>query len=38
MAGDDWKKREACKMAAWIKPKMAHKQMVQRLLANPGAL
>ena len=24
MAGDDWKKREACKMAAWIKPKMAH--------------
>jgi hypothetical protein len=32
MAGDDYKKREACKMAAWIKPKTAHKQMVQRLL------
>jgi len=32
MAGDDWKKREACKMAAWIKPKMSHKAMVQRLL------
>jgi hypothetical protein len=32
MAGDDWKKREACKMAAWIKPKMSHKKMVQRLL------
>lgn len=32
MAGDDWKKREACKMAAWIKPKMAHKRMVSRLL------
>ena len=32
MAGSDWKKREACKMAAWIKPKMAHKHMVQRLL------
>ena len=32
MAGQDWQKREACKMAAWIKPKMAHKQMVQRLL------
>lgn len=32
MAGDDWKKREACKMAAWIKPKMSHKRMVQRLL------
>lgn len=32
MAGDDWKKREACKMAAWIKPKMQHKQMVSRLL------
>jgi hypothetical protein len=32
MAGDDWKKREACKMAAWIKPKMGHKAMVQKLL------
>lgn len=32
MAGDDWKKREACKMAAWIKPKMAHKHMMQKLL------
>lgn len=32
MAKDDWKKREACKMASWIKPKVAHKHMVQRLL------
>lgn len=32
MAGDDWKKREACKMAAWIRPKTDHKKMVQRLL------
>lgn len=32
MAGDDWKKREACKMAAWLKPKSEHKKMVQRLL------
>ncbi len=32
MAGDDWKKREACKMAAWIKPKMSHKKMMQGLL------
>lgn len=32
MAGNDWKKREACKMAAWIKPKSAHKKMVQQLL------
>jgi len=32
MAGDDFKKREACKMASWVKPKMSHKQMVQRLL------
>lgn len=32
MAGDDWKKRDACNMAAWIKPKTAHKQMAQRLL------
>ena len=32
MAGDDWKKREAVKMAAWIKPKMSHKHMVQKML------
>lgn len=32
MAGDNWQKREACKMASWIKPKMAHKQFVNRLL------
>lgn len=35
MAGDDWKKRESCKMAAWIKPKFAHKKMVYRLLRSP---
>lgn len=32
MAGDDWKKRESCKMAAWIKPKQQHKRFVSRLL------
>jgi len=32
MAGSDWKKRESCNMAAWIKPKMEHKQFVSRLL------
>lgn len=32
MAGDDYKKREACKMAAWIKPKSAHKKFMQTLL------
>ena len=32
MAGDDYAKREAMKMVAWIKPKMEHKAMVQRLL------
>ena len=32
MAGTDWKKREACKMAAWVKPKVAHKRMVSQLL------
>lgn len=32
MAGEDWKKRESCKMAAWIRPKSAHKRMVSRLL------
>lgn len=32
MAGDDYRKRESCKMASWIKPKMGHKQMIQKLL------
>lgn len=32
MAGDDWKKREAVKMAGWIKPKSEHKKMVSQLL------
>jgi len=32
MAGQDWKKREACKMAAWIKPKSDHKRLVSQLL------
>lgn len=32
MAGDDWKKREACKMAAWVRPKSSHKRMVSKLL------
>lgn len=32
MAGDDWKKREAVKMAAWIRPKLGHKHMVAKLL------
>jgi hypothetical protein len=32
MAGTDARRRETVKMASWIKPKMAHKQMVQRLL------
>jgi len=32
MAGSDWKKREACKMTAWIRPKQAHKRLVERIL------
>ena len=32
MAGSDWQKREACKMAAWIKPKSGHKHMMNVLL------
>jgi hypothetical protein len=32
MAGSDYQKRDACKMASWIKPKMEHKHMVQKLL------
>jgi hypothetical protein len=38
MAGDDYKKRDACKMAAWIKPKMSHKQMTQKLLQTKAHL
>jgi hypothetical protein len=32
MAGQDWDKRERCKMAAWVAPKMSHRRMVNRLL------
>lgn len=32
MAGDDYKKREACTQAAWISVKGRHKKMVQRIL------
>lgn len=32
LAGDDWKKREAMKMSAWIRPKTEHKKLVSRLL------
>lgn len=35
MAGDDWKKREAMKFAAWIKPKASHKRLVSQLLQIP---
>ena len=38
MAGDNWQKREACKMAAWIKPKMSHKKFVMRILRASCAL
>lgn len=32
MAGQDYQKREACKMASWVKPKMAHKAYMSKLL------
>lgn len=32
MAGQDWKRRESCAMAAWIKPKADHKKFVSKLL------
>jgi hypothetical protein len=32
MAGDDYKKREAMKFAAWVKPKAEHKRLITRLL------
>lgn len=39
MAGkDNWEKREKCKMASWIKPKMEHKKFIQHLLRLPCGL
>lgn len=35
MAGNDWKKRESCKMAAWVQPKGSHKKLVNYLLRLP---
>lgn len=32
MAGDDFRKREACKFAAWIKPKRQHNRFVNTIL------
>lgn len=32
MAGNDYGRREACKMAAWVQPKRQHKSMVSKLL------
>ncbi len=38
MAGQDYKKREACKMASWIPAKGNHKKMIQRLLQTKAHL
>lgn len=32
MAGNDWRRREACSMAAWVEPKRAHQAFVNKLL------
>jgi hypothetical protein len=32
MAGEDFRKRESCKMAAWIKPKAEHARFIRELL------
>lgn len=34
MAGNDYKKRDACKMSAWIQPKMRHNKFVRELLRS----
>lgn len=34
MAGSDYRKRDACKMAAWIKPKMSHNKFVREILRS----
>jgi hypothetical protein len=35
MAGDDYKKREAVKFSAWIKPKASHNKLVNTVLQTP---
>ena len=35
MAGDDYKRRDAVKFSAWIKPKAAHKRLIAELLQLP---
>lgn len=35
MAGNDWKKRDTMKFAAWIKPKAEHKRLIAKLLQLP---
>lgn len=32
MAGDDWRRREACNMAGWIKPKQMRRQLINKLV------
>lgn len=32
LAGDDWQKRERCKMLAWVKPKAARRQLINGIL------
>jgi hypothetical protein len=34
MAGDDWKKRDAMSMLAWVKPKAARRQLLRSMLAQ----
>lgn len=38
MAGDDYKRREACKMAAWVRPKGDNKRFVSHLLQRKAHL
>lgn len=38
MAGDNYQKREACKMASWIAPKKSHKKFIGRILRSKCAL
>lgn len=32
MAGDNWQKREACRLASWIRPKVSHRRLISKLL------
>lgn len=38
LAGNDWKKRESVNMLGWVKPKVSHKKLMQKLTQLPPSV